>query len=76
MDLFSLCLDIRPYHVDRGTPGGQQAEALAPESFLPQLLPDLREFLLQDPAAGALIRVDELTQFRSRLCLSYGILQP
>ena len=63
----SLAFDIAPYGFDRCPARSQQAEALAPEGFLPQLCPDLWIFLFQQSAAGTLISVDKFTEFALRL---------
>jgi hypothetical protein len=55
-----LCLDIPAHGLHGGPARRQQTEALAPECFLPQLFTDLRILFFQQPAAGALISVDEL----------------
>ena len=56
----SLPLGLYILRLYGGSPCCQQAEALAPEGLFPELFPDLREFLLQQPAGCALVRVDEL----------------
>ena len=69
----SLSLNIAPYGFYRCPARSQQAEAPAPEGFLPQLCPDLRIFLFQQPAAGTLISVDKLTEFTLRLCTEHDM---
>ena len=65
--LVSLVFDVLPDDIDGNAASREQAEALIPEVFLPQLLPYGREFLLDASAARALVGVDELAQFGFRL---------
>ena len=50
-------------HFDRCSTGCEQAEALTPERFLPQLFPNRREFFFQESAAGTFVSIDKLAEF-------------
>lgn len=58
---------VSPDHFNRYSTGCYQTETLTPESFLPQLLSNLREFFFQESAAGTLISIDKLAAFTLRL---------
>ena len=64
MFFLPLCLDVLTDHFDRSSAGTQEAEALTPEHFLPELLPDLRILFFDQTAAGAFIGIDEFTGVR------------
>ena len=49
------------------------AEALTPEHFLPELLPDLRILFFDQTAAGAFIGIDKFTEFRLRMCTEHDM---
>ena len=59
----TLCFNVFPDHFDWCSTGCYQTETLAPESFFPQLLSNLREFFLQESAAGTLVSIDKLAEF-------------
>ena len=54
-------------HLDVYKRQTQEAEALTPEHFLPELLPDLRILFFDQTAAGAFIGIDKFTEFRLRM---------
>lgn len=62
-----LVFDILPDDIDGNAASREQAETLVLEVFLPQLLPDGRELVLDAAAARTLVGVDELAQFGFRL---------
>ena len=64
MFFLPLCLDVLADHFDRSSAGTQKAEALTPEHFLPELLPDLRILFFDQTAAGTFIGIDKFTEFR------------
>ena len=65
---FSLTLDIFTDHIHRRSTRAQQTETLTPEVFLPEPASDFGELLLQEPAAGTLIGIDEAAEFGCRFC--------
>ena len=67
MFFLPLCLDVLTDHFDRSSAGTQEAEALTPEHFLPELLPDLRILFFDQTAAGTFIGIDKFTEFRLRM---------
>ena len=67
MFFLPLCLDVLTDHFDRSSAGTQKTEALTPEHFLPELLPDLRILFFDQTAAGTFIGIDKFTEFRLRM---------
>ena len=62
--LLSLGFDVAANRINICTACGQQTKGPAPEHFLPEELSDLRELLFNQAAAGRLICIDELGEFR------------
>ena len=62
MFFLPLCLDVLTDHFDLSSSGTQEAEALTPEHFLPELLPDLRILFFDQTAAGTFIGIDKIQQ--------------
>ena len=73
MFFLPLRLDVLADHFDRSSSGTQEAEALTPEHFLPELLPDLRILFFDQTAAGAFIGIDKFTEFRLRMCTEHDM---
>ena len=64
---FTLAFDVLSDYFEGRSACCDQAEAFAPEGFLPQLLPNLWELLLDQSAACAFIGVKEFGYFRIRM---------
>ena len=73
MFFLPLRLDVLTDHFNRSSAGTQEAEALTPEHFLPELLPDLRILFFDQTAAGAFIGIDKFTEFRLRMCTEHDM---
>ena len=59
--------EVETDHFDQSSAGTQKTEALTPEHFLPELLPDLQILFFDQTAAGTFIGIDKFTEFRLRM---------